>query len=407
MEKEISIQGVNLAELAKTFGTPLFVYDADKIAQQILTLKKVFNHPLLRIKYAAKASSNVNLLNWVRLQDVDVDVVSLEEGAIARKAGFAAHQIMFTPSCVDFSEIRKGVEMGFQINLDDLGMLEQFGETFGDKVPVCLRINPDILAGGNLKISTGHKFSKFGIPSEYMHRAKGLVQKYNITINGLHLHTGSDITEPEVFLEMARVLFSHAQEFKDLRFLDIGSGFKVAYHPDDHTTPMEILGPKVVAAFSSFCEKYGRDLELWIEPGKFIVSEAGVLLASVNTVKKNPHRTFAGLNTGLNHLVRPMMYNAYHEIVNVSNPNAEKETYTVVGYICETDTFAEDRAISTLRPGDIVMIKNTGAYGFTMSSNYNSRVRPAEVLIHKGIPKLIRRSETVEDLLRNQVIVDL
>ena len=226
-------------------------------------------------------------------------------------------------------------------------------------------------------------------------------------MNGLHIHTGSEFTEADIFLKMSEILFSVARDFRDLQFIDFGSGFKVAYKEGDMVTNVYDLGLKLSKVFNDFCESYGRKLELWIEPGKYIVSEAGHLLVTANVVKATPSVTFVGVNSGSNHLIRPMMYDAYHDIINVSNPTGDQKLYTVVGYICETDTLGADRKLNEVTEGDLLAIKNCGAYSYSMASNYNSRLRPAEVLVINGEPKLIRKHEEMSDLLRGQVEIDV
>ncbi|MGE0770275.1 MAG: diaminopimelate decarboxylase [Cyclobacteriaceae bacterium] len=401
------IQGQDVVAICAAFGTPVYVYDASKIIEQINSLKSAFSETDFRIKYAAKALTNISVLKLVRKHAGGIDVVSIQEAELALRAGFIPSEIMFTPSGVDFDELLQGVELGLYINLDNLSVLEKFGKKFGSGYPCCLRLNPHIMAGGNYKISTGHGGSKFGISIYQLPQIIEVVRKYNIKVNGLHIHTGSEISETEVFLKMSEILFGVAQDFRDLKFIDFGSGFKVAYKEDDMVTNVYDLGLKLSKAFNHFCEKYGRKLELWIEPGKFLVSEAGYLLVKTNVVKSTPSVTFVGVNSGLNHLIRPMMYDAYHEIVNVSNPAGEKKVYTIVGNICETDTLGADRKLSEVREGDILAIKNAGAYGFSMASNYNSRLRPAEVMILDGKAHLIRKRETFDDLVRNQVELDI
>lgn len=404
---QFTLQDLKLTELCKEFGTPLYVYDGGKIAAQIKTLKNAFSDTDLKIKYAVKALTNLSILKLVKKNGAGADVVSIQEAQLAIRAGFSPAEITFTPNCVNFEEIVEGVSLGLNINLDNLSVLEKFGKRYGSNYPCGLRLNPHIMAGGNYKISTGHGQSKFGISVYQLPQIMQWVEKYKITINGLHIHTGSDITETDVFLKMAEILFGVARDFPSLRFLDFGSGFKVAYKDDDMVTNIYDLGLKLGRAFREFYESYGRRLELWIEPGKFIVSESGYLLVSANVVKTTPSVTFVGVNSGLNHLIRPMMYDAYHEIINVSNPAGEQRMYTVVGNICETDTFGADRKISEVREGDILAMKNAGAYGYMMASNYNSRIRPAEVLIIDGKANLIRRRETFDDLLRGQMEIDI
>ncbi len=401
------IQDIDLQSLTKEFGTPLYVYDAEKIVHQLRTLKTAFSGSEVKIKYAAKALTNISVLKLLQKHGSDVDVVSIQEGHLALRAGFKPNQVMYTPSGVDFAEIVEGVKLGFTMNLDSLSALEKYGEKYKGAYPCSIRLNPHILAGGNYKISTGHSNSKFGISVFQLPDIHEVVKKHGIKVNGLHIHTGSDITESEVFLKMAEILFGVALDFPHLRFIDFGSGFKVAYKEGDIVTNVYDLGLKLTRVFNEFCQRYGRKLELHFEPGKFIVSEAGVLLVKVTVVKPTPSLTFVGVDSGLNHLLRPMMYDAYHDIVNISNPKGSLKLYTVVGYICETDTFGSDRKLNEVREGDILAIKNAGAYGFSMASNYNSRLRPAEVLLINGQAKLIREREKLEDLWRNQPQIDL
>jgi diaminopimelate decarboxylase len=401
------IQDVDLHSLTKEFGTPLYVYDAEKIVHQLRTLKTAFSGADVKIKYAAKALTNLSILKLLRIYGSDVDVVSIQEAHLALRAGFKPSQIMFTPSGVDFSEIVEGVKLHLTINLDNLSQLEKFGQKYQGTYPCSIRLNPHIMAGGNYKISTGHSNSKFGISVFQLPDIHEIVKKHSLRVNGLHIHTGSDITESEVFLKMADILFGVARDFPHLRFIDFGSGFKVAYKDDDIVTNVYDLGLKLTKSFNEFCQSYGRKLELHFEPGKFIVSEAGILLVKVTVVKSTPSLTFVGVDSGLNHLIRPMMYDAYHDIVNISNPKGAQKLYTIVGYICETDTFGSDRKLNEVREGDILAIRNAGAYGYSMASNYNSRLRPAEVLLLNGKAKLIREREKLEDLWRNQPDVDL
>ena len=402
-----TIQGVDLTDICNEFGTPLYVYDADKIVQQIELLQGLFSDTPLQLKYAAKSLTNLSVLKLIKAQGIGLDVVSIEEAYLGIKAGFAPQEISYTPNCVSFEEIQEAVELGVAINIDNLPMLEQFGKTYAHTVPCCVRINPNIMAGGHSKISVGHSFSKFGISALQVRELVQIVENYGIDISGMHVHTGSDIKDVDVFLMSADVVFSVAKHFKNLRFIDFGSGFKINYREHDSSTNLEELADKLQAAFRQFCEEYGRQLEMWLEPGKIIVSEAGQFLVKVNVVKENPDVTFVGVDSGFNHLIRPMFYDAYQHIINISNPDGPKKKYQVVGYICETDTFGSDRELNEVRPGDILSIKNAGAYGYSMASNYNSRMRPAEVMIYKGKAHLIRQRETMEDLLKNQLMIDL
>tara|TARA_R110002012_G_scaffold114079_2_gene260550 strand:- start:188133 stop:189341 length:1209 start_codon:yes stop_codon:yes gene_type:complete len=400
------VENTVLTSLAKKYGTPLYVYDADKIASQIKRLNDAFAGINLKLKYATKALSNVSVLKWMKKHGTGLDVVSIQEAYLGLKAGFEPKDILYTPNCVSIDEIVEAVDLGLMINIDNIAILEQFGHRYHNSVPVCIRLNPHIMAGGNSKISTGHIDSKFGISILQMRHLLRVIENYNINVIGLHIHTGSDILDSEVFLRGTDLIFEAAEDFPNIDFIDFGSGFKVAYKDGDITTDIEELGKEVSKRFKEFCKKRGKDLELWFEPGKFLVSEAGYFLSKVNVIKTTPATVFVGLDTGMNHLLRPMMYDAYHQIENISNPSDTQRVYTVVGYICETDTFGTDRRLSEVKQGDIIAIKNAGAYGFSMASNYNSRYRPAEVMVYDGKDQLIRKRESLDDLLRNQVIVD-
>lgn len=402
-----TIQGVDLVELTETYGSPLYVYDAEKIESQFIKLTSAFSGVKMKVKYATKSLTNISILKLLRNIGSELDCVSIQEVHMGLKAGFEPNQILYTPNCVSFSEIKEAVGLGVMINLDNISILEQFGNEFHDTVPVCIRLNPHIMAGGNKKISTGHADSKFGISIYQLQHIVRVVNTYGLNVTGLHMHTGSDILDAEVFLRAAAILFDAAKSFKDLEFIDFGSGFKVGYKEADIVTDIEELGEKLSAAFKDFCKEYGRELEMWFEPGKFLVSESGILLTKTNVVKTTPATVFVGVDSGMNHLIRPMMYDSYHEIMNLSNPNGTKRIYTVVGYICETDTFGLDRKMNEVKEGDIIAFKNAGAYAFSMASNYNSRLKPAEVLIHKGEAKLIRKREVFEDLIRNQVEIEI
>ncbi|MEZ0538743.1 diaminopimelate decarboxylase [Fibrella arboris] len=405
MQSPYQIQGLDTLAIARQFGLPLYVYDADRIIRQIDTFRSSFTGVNLKIKYAAKSLTNLSILKLMRMQGVDVDVVSVNEARLAVLAGYSPQQIMYTPSGNAWTEIQEAIALGLRLNVDSLPLLEQVGQTYGDSVAVCLRINPSVADGGNIKIQTGHANSKFGIPNDYRAQIKAIVAQYGLNVTGLHIHTGSDFKDAGTFLKGASVLFELAADYPDLAFIDFGSGFKVAYREGDLVTDLADLGATVSAAFQAFCRQYGRDLELWFEPGKYLVSESGHLLAQVNVVKQHPTRRFVQVDSGLNHLIRPMMYDAWHDIVNLSNPAGTPTRYDVVGYICETDTFATDRLLPEVRTGDVVSFENAGAYGFSMASTYNLRERPAEVLVYNGQAHLIRQRDTFEDLTRGMVDV--
>lgn len=395
--------GADLLSLVEEFGSPIYVYDTATISRQYKRVQTAFKGVNLKLKYACKALSNQSILRYMKHLGAGLDAVSIEEAQLGLRAGFSPSEILFTPNGVSFDEIRQGVALGLVINIDNISILEQFGTVYGNSVPCCIRLNPHIAAGGNQHIQTGHVDSKFGISVYQLRHIERIVKSCNMKVEGLHIHTGSEILDSSVFLRVAELLFESAQQFPDLKFIDFGSGFKVAYKEGDVTTDLEELGAELAERFKMFCKNYGRDLELWFEPGKFLVSDAGLLLVKVNIVKQTMATVFVGVDSGQNHLIRPMFYDAYHEIVNISNPSGKARIYTIVGYICETDTFGWDRKLNEVREGDILAIKNAGAYGFSMSNNYNSRLRPSEVLIHNGKGSLIRKRESLDDLLRNQI----
>lgn len=397
--------GSDLIDLGNRFGTPLYIYEADKIKEQYQKLVSGFSLIDAKFFYACKALTNINILKYIHSLGCGIDCSSINEVKLALHAGVPAEKILYTSNGISFEEIEEAVQSKVHINIDSLSNLEKFGKKFGNTYPVGVRLRPNILAGGNLKISTGHEKSKFGIPIEQLDLLKEIVSQNNTRIRALHIHTGSDIKDADVFVHGIKVLSELVPHFPDLEVIDLGGGFKVPYEPDDEETDIPWIAGKLKKYLDTHLFKNGKKYQLWFEPGKYLVSECGLLLTQVNVLKDNGSQIIAGVNTGLNHLIRPMMYEAYHHIVNISNPHAEEKVYTVTGYICETDTFATDRLLHEVREGDYLVFYNAGAYGFEMASNYNSRYRPAEVLIENGEARLIRKREEFEDLLKNQVEV--
>ena len=400
------IDGIPVTRLAEKFGSPLYIYESDIMVRQYQRITRAFDGTRVKINFACKALTNVNVLKIFRSLGSGLDAVSVQEVILGLKAGFDPRDILYTPNCVSIEEIEEAMKLGVRINIDNISILEEFGLKYGKSVPVCIRINPHVMAGGNQKISTGHIDSKFGISIYQVPLVHRIIEANQMIVEGIHMHTGSDILDVEVFLRATEIMFQTAAEFPGLEYLDFGSGFKVPYKPDDIETDVEAMGKHLSKRFNEFCREYGKDLTLIFEPGKFLVSEAGYFVARVNVIKQTTSTVFAGLDTGLNHLIRPMFYDAYHEIINVSRPTGKTRIYTVVGYICETDTFGWNRKITEASEGDYFLFKNAGAYCYAMSSNYNSRFRPAEVLVHEGRDYLIRKREDMEDLIRNQVILD-
>src|SRR5688572_27759250 len=405
MLQQLSIQ--QLQQLANDFGTPLYVYHAEKIKEQFEKLQKAFPGTSSRFFYACKALTNVNVLKYINGLGAGLDCVSINEVKLGLRAGFKPENILYTPNCVDINEVVEAKEFGVHINLDNISLLEQFGNKFGGSYPICIRLNPHIMAGGNFKISTGHVDSKFGISIHQIRHIERVVKSAKIKVTGVHMHTGSEIKDIGVFLEGLEVMFSLAAHFPELEFVDLGSGFKVPYQPGDPETDVKTLGQKVADAFASYQKETGKKLQVWFEPGKYLVSQSGYFIVKANVIKQTPATVFVGVNSGFNHLIRPMFYEAYHYIENISNPTGPERIYTVVGNICETDTFAWDRKLNEVREGDLLVFYNAGAYGFEMSSNFNSRLKPAEVMFINGKAQLIRKRDRFEDLLRNQVEVEL
>jgi diaminopimelate decarboxylase len=388
----------HLISLARQFGTPVYVYHAEKIKHQYQKLTTAFRDSNTIFFYACKALTNINILRYIRDLGSGVDCSSINEVRLALYTGFPKERILYTSNGIGFDEIEEAQTLGVIINIDSLSNLEKFGKRFGSAYPVGVRLRPNIMAGGHLKISTGHDKSKFGIPVDQTDLILDLVKKYDLKVHDLHIHTGSEIQDVDVFVKGIGILFDLIPKFHDLRFIDLGGGFKVPYMEGDTETDIPALARAVSDAFKS-----RTPLQVWFEPGKFLVSECGYFITKVNVIKKTDAATFVSIDSGFNHLLRPMFYDAYHRIVNISNPNGETHRYSVVGNICETDTFAWDRNINEVREGDYLVFYNAGAYGFEMSSNFNSRYKPAEVLVKEGQAHLIRKRDTFDDLLRNQI----
>jgi diaminopimelate decarboxylase len=392
-----------LKALANEHGTPLYVYDSASIKHQYEKLTYAFRNCDAKMFYACKSLTNINVLKYIHGLGASLDCVSINEVKLGLIAGFSKENILYTPNCVDFEEILEAKELGVNINLDNISILEQFGNKFGDSYPICIRLNPHIMAGGNFKISTGHVDSKFGISIHQMRHIERIVKTTNLHVEGIHMHTGSEIKDINVFLEGLEVMFSMAAHFPQLKYIDLGSGFKVPYQHGEKETDVNLLGEKVTEAFTQYEAETGKKLQVWFEPGKFLVSKCGYLIVKANVIKQTPATVFVGVDSGFNHLIRPMMYDAYHHIENITNHSGTSRIYTVVGNICETDTFAWDRTLPEVREGDYLAFYNAGAYGFEMSSNFNSRLKPAEVLIENGDARIIRTREVFEDLLNGQV----
>ncbi len=399
------LSNTQLIGIAKAFGTPVYVYHAENIAAQYEKLTQAFSKNDVLFFYACKALTNINVLRYIKSLGAGVDCSSINEVKLALHAGFQPAKILYTSNGIDFSEIVEAKDLGVNVTIDSLSNLEKFGENFGHSYPVSVRLRPNILAGGNLKISTGHDKSKFGIPVDQVAELIAIVKKHDLYIRGLHIHTGSEIKDVDVFVKGIEVLFDIIPHFQELSFIDLGGGFKVPYKNGDAETDIVLLAQKVSEAFANHPNPNGRHLQIWFEPGKFLVSSAGYFITKVNVLKQTATTNFVSVNSGFNHLIRPMFYDSYHRIENISNTGGAEKKYSVVGNICETDTFAWDRHLNEVHEGDFLAFYNAGAYGFEMSSNFNSRFKPAEVLVLNNTPHLIREREKFEDLLRKQLDV--
>ncbi|MDG1889442.1 MAG: diaminopimelate decarboxylase [Flavobacteriaceae bacterium] len=392
-----------LKEAASNFGTPVYVYDLSIIENQYKKLQNAFkNLDNYKIHFASKSLSNISILKFIRNLGMGLDAVSIEEIKIGIKCGFNKDEILYTPNGVEFSEIIEAKSLGVKINLDSFESIKDFSEQYPNH-PISIRINPGVYAGGNENISVGHSDSKFGIPEEFIKDLIKMDEKGKIKVTGLHIHTGSDIIKNNQFDEGIKKIFSIATKFQRIESIDLGGGIKIPYFSGDTETNLKDYAKVIDLEYKKFKNITGRELKLIFEPGKYLVSESGHFITKVNYIKKSKNNYFAQVNSGFNHFIRPTLYKSYHEIINLSNPNDPKVEYTVVGYICEKDTFAEKRMISKISKDDILCFKNAGAYGYNMSSNYNSRLRPAELCIHDGKIKKIREEENLEDLLNNQI----
>lgn len=391
-----------LLSIVDRYDSPLYVYDSEVIKNNYEGFINAFSTKEFKTYYACKALSNLTILKLLKSLGAGLDCVSIQEVHLGIKAGFDPEEILYTPNGVSEKEFDNAIVAGVKINVDNLHILEYIGHKH-PHIPVCIRINPHIMAGGNRKIAVGHIDSKFGISIHQMPHIKRLVESFDLKVEGIHMHTGSDILDTDIFIKAADLIFSVVEQFDTVEYIDFGSGFKVPYKENDLSTNIEKFGKEFSEVFNTFCDKTGRNYTLCFEPGKFLVSNAGVFLTKVNIVKQTTACVFVGVDSGFNHLIRPMFYDAYHHIENISNPTGDLKIYDVVGYICESDSFAVNRRLNEVRKGDILKFNNAGAYCYAMSSNYNSRYRPAEVLIHENEVHLIREREKFEDLVKNVV----
>ncbi len=391
---------------ASKYGTPLFVYDGNRMKENVDRLRQSFGKTIPDIHYACKALTNRNVIRLLHSYGCGIDAVSIYEMQAALSAGVPPSEINFTPSGAELSEYRFAIDKSIALHVDNAGKLEILASDYPG-LKVALRFNPDVRAGGHARLEVGAGDSKFGLYPEELPEVKRIVAEYGVRVNGVHCHVGSDIADEAYFIRAFEFLVSVSEHFSEsLEYMDFGGGFKVRYKDSDHPTDMERVGKAVSKLFRKFCKALGRELQLVIEPGKSLVSDAGYFVVQVTALKQTNRREIAYVNSGFNHFIRPMYYDAYHHIENLSHPEGETKPYKVAGYLCETDTFALGRALPEIRVGDYLCFHNAGAYTMSMSSNYNLRPRPAEVLVVDGKDRLIRRAETLEDLLAPEVVED-
>lgn len=392
-----------LKEAALKFGTPIYLYDLKIIENQFDKLNKELSVlENYKIHFAAKSLSNISILKFIKNMGAGLDAVSIEEVMIGLKCGFNKDEILYTPNGVSFEEIKQAFKLGVKINLDSIESIKDFVNEFGNQ-SITVRINPGIYAGGNDNVSVGHSESKFGIPEERIDELLDIEKKGKVKITGLHIHTGSDITKNNQFKDGIMKIFSIARDFRNIESIDLGGGIKIPYYKNDTLTNLNDYVKEVSKELKKFELEFNKKLKLIFEPGKFLVSDCGFFITKVNYIKSTKTKDFLQVDSGFNHLLRPTLYGSHHEIINLSNPAGKKKEYDVVGYICEKDTFAEKRKISETSIGDLICFKNAGAYGFNMSSNYNSRLKPAEVCIYNNKIFKIREAQSLKDLLIGQI----
>lgn len=378
------VQSVKLLELSEQVETPYYVYDCNYVINNYNKLKACFLWEGVKLHYAMKANYNPHMLRIMKDNGFALDTVSPAEVIMAKKIGFKSDDIIFTANNMTDADMEIVKAEGVLFNIDSLSRLEAYGKAYNNS-RVCIRINPDVQAGENAKVVTGGALSKFGILLEDVPKAVEIARKNNIKIVGLHEHTGSGLSDTgKVFESMENLLnIVNPTDFPDLEFIDFGGGFKARYSPDEKAIDYEEFGKKAVAMFSDACDKYGRRLKMYFEPGKYTVAEAGCMVVQVNTVKNNKGRLIVGTDSGFPHLIRPVFYDAYHHVVNISNPSGEPEVYDIYGNTCESgDCFAMQREIAQIRVGDYLAIMNAGAYCRSMASEYNLRPLPSEYIVY-------------------------
>lgn len=399
---EVTLSGVPITSIASRYGTPTYAYSLDVIGERYDSLFRQIGWPRLGIFYAMKANSNVDILRFLKGKGSGIDAVSYGDVLLARRLGFPPGRIIYTANNVVEDELDLAAKSGATINIGDIPRLESFGRSHPG-AGVCIRVNPEVLAGEHELVRTAGALSKFGILPDYIPEAKRICRRHSLRVIGIHEHTGSGIKDTSAIFRSVGATLELAKGFPDLEFVDFGGGFKVRYDPREHDVDYGRFGMRISGMFSRFCESYGRRLEMRFEPGKYLVSQCGVLVVRVNTVKDNRGVRIAGVDSGFSQLIRPVLYGAYHHIANCSNPGGRPAGYTVAGDICEGgDVFARDRPVPRVREGDVLAIQNAGAYCYSMASTYNNRPLPAEVVVSHGRSRLSTRRPGFGEFVRRQ-----
>jgi len=409
-DDKLVLGGVSAEEIVKKFGSPCYVYEEDVILQKYDELDKAITYGKKKLLFACKANTNAVVMKKLLEKGVGLDVVSVGEMQLALDIGFKPEDILFTATAPTDEELQEAIDAGVVMNMDSLSEMTRYGKL--NKGGKCsIRINPEFGAGFHGHVVTGGPDSKFGVYHDKVDEIKKIAEEFDLTVIGLHMHVGSRYLKPDQFYKAMDILLGVAKEFDTLEFVDFGGGIGVVYSPDEKMFDINEYGKKVSKIFTEFCKDYGKELEMIFENGRWFVAEAGFLLCTVNTLKSTPKFKFAGVDTGFHHLLRPAMYGAYHEIYNASHMNGKKEDIVIAGNICEScDTFTRDedgvksRSLPTISEGDVLAIGNAGAYGYTMASQYNTRGRPAEVMVKNGKMELVRAAETYKDVIRGQLI---
>ncbi|MGI6333715.1 MAG: diaminopimelate decarboxylase [Saccharofermentanales bacterium] len=395
------------AELLARFGSPLYVYNEGILRRSCRDMLQIMDYPRFIASYSIKANSNLHLLKIIREEGLAADAMSPGEIVVLEQAGFRPDQIFFVPNNVSADELRFAAERQILTSLDSLDQLELMGKTLpGSRVAI--RINPGVGAGHHEKVVTAGERSKFGISGDQLFQAGCVADQYGLRIVGINQHIGSLFMEPEPYLQAAAYLLDQVARFPDLELVDLGGGFGIPHRKlaGEQRLDLGVLNKELTRLVRSFTDRHERDLLFKSEPGRYVVAECGVLLGTVHAVKETGQTVYAGTDLGFNVLARPILYDSWHDIRIYRDgrylDDSETKPVTVVGNICESgDIIAADRPLPDPQANDVVIVLDTGAYGYAMSSNYNNRLRPAEVLIRlNGEPVLIRRRETYKDLLR-------